>query len=222
MQRKKKVFPGRSSNVFDGEVLEEENHLLNKDTEILGSCPKCEKGSIIISQKAYGCSRWEEGCDFVIWKVIACKAVPKTQAKKLVRMGESDLIKGFKSKSGNKFDTVLKLDDQFKVVFSFPEKEPEPKEKPVALGSCPKCSEGEIIEGKKAFGCDRWREGCKFVIWKEIAQKAISREIAEELLINGQTGLLDGFKSRKGEPFSTCLIFDRTHKVVFGKFGDHL
>ena len=27
-------------------------------------CPKCKKGRVIKGNKAYGCSRWKEGCDF--------------------------------------------------------------------------------------------------------------------------------------------------------------
>jgi len=34
------------------------------------------------------------------------------------------------------------------------------------LGPCPKC-EGSIIEGKRGYGCSRWKSGCDFVIWKE-------------------------------------------------------
>jgi DNA topoisomerase-3 len=33
------------------------------------------------------------------------------------------------------------------------------------LGACPRCG-GQIVEGKKGFGCSNWRNGCKFVIWK--------------------------------------------------------
>jgi len=220
MQQIKRFISDIVPEVFNSELLEEEEDILPEGTERLGSCPKCGKGSVIISQKAYGCSRWKAGCDFKIWKVIASKTISKTQAKKIIKKGESDLIKGFKSKKGNKFDTVLKLDEEFQVVFSFPERKETPKTKPVVLGECPKCSEGQIIEGKKGYGCDQWRSGCKFVIWKSIAGKTITREIAEELLINGQTGTMDGFTNREEQPFSACLMFDRTHKVVFGKSED--
>jgi DNA topoisomerase-3 len=32
---------------------------------------------------------------------------------------------------------------------------------------CPACGEGRIITGKRGWGCSRWREGCKFVVWFE-------------------------------------------------------
>ena len=31
-------------------------------------CPLCKTGAVIMNQKAYGCSRWKEGCGFTIWK----------------------------------------------------------------------------------------------------------------------------------------------------------
>ena len=33
------------------------------------------------------------------------------------------------------------------------------------VGKCPECG-ADVIETEKAFGCSRWREGCKFAIWK--------------------------------------------------------
>lgn len=33
-------------------------------------------------------------------------------------------------------------------------------------GSCPKCK-STIIKGNKGYGCSKWREGCKFVLWRE-------------------------------------------------------
>ena len=32
---------------------------------------------------------------------------------------------------------------------------------------CPVCKQGPIIAGKRGWGCSRWREGCKFVVWFE-------------------------------------------------------
>jgi DNA topoisomerase-3 len=34
-----------------------------------------------------------------------------------------------------------------------------------SLGICPRCG-GQVIEGKKGFGCSNYKNGCKFVIWK--------------------------------------------------------
>ncbi|HEV8051457.1 MAG TPA: DNA topoisomerase 3 [Parachlamydiaceae bacterium] len=34
-----------------------------------------------------------------------------------------------------------------------------------AYGSCPKCKNA-IIKGNKGYGCSKWLEGCKFVLWR--------------------------------------------------------
>ena len=73
---------------------------------------------------------------------------------------------------------------------------------------------GDVIEGRKGYGCSRWREGCKFVIWKEICGKKISPATARTLLMGKTTRELKGFKSRKGKTFSVRLKLE-DGKIVF-------
>jgi len=68
-----------------------------------------------------------------------------------------------------------------------------------------------IVIGSKAFGCSNWKNGCKFVIWKRIAQREISPEIAKVLLESGVTEVLSGFQSKAGKAFEAKL------KVVGGE-----
>src|SRR5262245_40710689 len=67
------------------------------------------------------------------------------------------------------------------------------------LGPCPN-GDGEIRENRIAYGCSSWQSreqpGCGFVIWKTIKGRSISPGEAADLLEKGQTGLLDGFKTR--------------------------
>jgi DNA topoisomerase III len=42
---------------------------------------------------------------------------------------------------------------------------------------CPACKQGGIITGKRGWGCSRWREGCKFVVWFE--ENGAKRSLAE-------------------------------------------
>ena len=75
------------------------------------------------------------------------------------------------------------------------------------FGKCPRCG-GDIIEGKKGYGCARWRKedgGCRFVIWKTIAGKEIPKSAVRQLLRNGITQSIPGFKSKKGKNFSARL-----------------
>jgi DNA topoisomerase-3 len=88
-----------------------------KPTGALGPCPLC--GSDVIEQeKSYSCSGWRSGCKFAIWKTIAGKRIGARTAQALLRRGRSQVLKGFKSKSGRAFDARLKL-DQGDVRFDF-------------------------------------------------------------------------------------------------------
>jgi hypothetical protein len=45
----------------------------------------------------------------VIWKSIAGKKISRAMALKLATVGETGVLKGFKSKAGKRFDARLKL-----------------------------------------------------------------------------------------------------------------
>jgi len=80
------------------------------------------------------------------------------------------------------------------------------------LGACPKCG-SPVIETKKAYGCSAWKAGCKFAVWKTVSGKRVSEAQAKQLLKEGRTGKLKGFKSKAGRPFSAALALDADHKV---------
>jgi DNA topoisomerase III len=74
-------------------------------------------------------------------------------------------------------------------------------------GKCPRCG-GDIIEGKKGFGCSRWRKEdglCRFVIWKTITGKMIPKSAVTQLLHKGITQNIQGFTSKQGKKFSARL-----------------
>ena len=83
----------------------------------LGSCPLC--GAEVQEQpKSFSCSGWKAGCKFAIWKTIAGKKISTRMAKTLLTKGQTNRLKGFKSKTGKSFDARLKLVDG-KVQFDF-------------------------------------------------------------------------------------------------------
>src|SRR5207249_1244235 len=64
----------------------------------------------------------------------------------------------------------------------------------VELGPCPRCGAetGEIIrENSKAYGCTSWKSreetGCGFVIWKRVAGRTLTPELARQLMDEGKT-----------------------------------
>ena len=75
----------------------------------LGPCPLC--GCEVVDQaKSYGCSGWQHGCKFAIWKTIAGKRITARTAQALLKHGRSPLLKGFKSKTGKPFEARLRLE----------------------------------------------------------------------------------------------------------------
>jgi DNA topoisomerase III len=93
----------------------------------------------------------------------------------------------------------------------------------VELGLCPRCGAetGEIIrENSKAYGCTSWKSreetGCGFVIWKRVAGRTLTPEVARQLLEDGKTKeVLSGFRSRAGKPFRARLVLNDEGKVEF-------
>jgi DNA topoisomerase III len=93
----------------------------------------------------------------------------------------------------------------------------------VELGLCPRCGAetGEIIkENSKAYGCTSWKSreepGCGFVIWKRVAGRTLTPELARQLLEEGRTKeVVSGFKSRAGKPFRARLVLNDEGKVEF-------
>ncbi|MCH4200944.1 MAG: DNA topoisomerase [Clostridium tyrobutyricum] len=179
----------------------------SKKFKSLGVCPVCNKGKIIVGRTGYGCSRWKEDCKFFIAKTIAGKTISESTAKKLIKNGKTNIIKGFKNRSGKSFDSVLIIKEG-KVVFDFSLENR-------SLGKCPICGKGEITSNKSGYGCSRWKEGCKFFIGKCIAGKNITESMAKKLVKDKKTNLIKGFKSRAGKKFDAALIIDKDGKIVF-------
>lgn len=74
--------------------------------------------------------------------------------------------------------------------------------------SCPLCHEGSVVENDRAFGCSRWREGCRFTLWKDAVSRIGGPELNAKLVaallqseggdLRGSTGVLhyhDGYVS---------------------------
>ncbi|TMK32898.1 MAG: hypothetical protein E6G64_05785 [Actinobacteria bacterium] len=91
------------------------------------------------------------------------------------------------------------------------------------LGPCPRCGAetGEIIrENSKAYGCTSWKSreepGCGFVVWKKVASRTLTPEIARQLIEERRTReVLSGFRSRGGKPFRARLVLNDEDKIEF-------
>jgi DNA topoisomerase III len=52
-------------------------------------CPRCQQGTIVTGKKGWGCSRWREGCPFVVWFETAGRRVTREELEELVTKGKT-------------------------------------------------------------------------------------------------------------------------------------
>jgi ssDNA-binding Zn-finger/Zn-ribbon topoisomerase 1 len=90
------------------------------ELEVLGSCPLCG-ADVVESPLSYGCSRWEEGCEFAIFKNsvkrFGGKMLSKAKAKELLSKGCTEVtIRAF-DKSERKVSLLLDKEYGCKIDF---------------------------------------------------------------------------------------------------------
>lgn len=202
----------------EGRTPEEVTNGLN----VIGKCPKCGK-DVVERPMGFSCSAGQDNCDFIIWKKAGSKEHPKTitesQAKKILERGHSDLIKGFMSKDGKKYDAYLVLDQdkRCRISFSLDGSSSDGDKNTVKImGNCPKCGE-PVLEQSLSWSCSR--EGCGFAIWKKMGSKehpkAITEKQAKQLLENGRTELIKNFTGKSGRKFDAYLVLNKDKTIGF-------
>jgi len=178
----------------------------------LGSCPACQEGYILKGVKAYGCIRYKEGCRFLLPIELQGKALTEKQVQALLSKGKTPAIKGFKDGQGSSFDAVLRLDQANQLVVEKVEKAAAAD--PFAL--CPRCKQGQLLKGKAAYGCSRFKEGCRFLVPFQLGGKQLSDKQIAVLLLKGKTPKIKGFISEQtGETFDAALGLSKDWQVVF-------
>ena len=203
----------------------------------LGTCPLCGKGDVTENAKAYGCSRYREGCGLTIWKTVAGLKFPMKLVRQLLSQGHTDLVDGFVSKAGRPFSARLKLSAGGKLELDFGQHsghaapsaptfdatsafvdDPSVPDGPLM---CPKCGQGRIIEGRRGYGCNRYREGCDFVVWKEVSGIQLSEQQILTLIANGGTGIIRGFTDGRGNRLDGRLRLDGRWQVALDFVCEH-
>jgi len=175
-------------------------------------CPVCD-GELVTTPFGFGCANYKadkSGCNFNIGE-IAGVTPNEEQIKALFENGRTDTIRGFKSKAGKKFDAALKLekteDGKVNITFDFAEVEPEVLEDVV----CPACG-GQLVKKSFGYGCANYNpeeeNSCRFAIGT-IAGKTLSAANVKQLLTEGKTETLRGFKSKAGKKFDACLVLEK-------------
>ena len=184
------------------------------------SCPLCG-GDIVQTPFGYGCANYKkddpESCRFSIGKM-GEKTLNEAQVKQLLTEERTATIRGFKSKTGKKFDARIALnkDESGRVTglkYDFSDVE-APKLKDV---KCPLCG-GDMVKTPFGYGCANYKKGdpgsCRFSVG-QIAGVKLKEAQVKELLTNGKTGVIEGFIAKTGMKFDAPLKLTKEGQITF-------
>ncbi|PEI89834.1 DNA topoisomerase I [Bacillus pseudomycoides] len=178
-----------------------------------GKCPKCKKGEMLHRNTFYGCTEHKNGCNFMLPAKIKGKSIPGTQMKKLIQYKTTDFINGFQGEKGE-FTAAIIMDENFGLKFRFPTTEDR------TIGKCPLCK-GRVLVGKSNYLCEKYKNGCDFIIFGTFSGKNLSSNHVKKLLEKNVTDLIKGFISNKsGKKFDARLSYsvqEKRLKFLFGK-----
>jgi len=163
-------------------------------------CPTCKK-PLQIRPDAYCCPDRH----VYLNKQIAQRLMTIEEFKTLTSTGSVGPLEGFISKLGKPFAAKLIINEKGFPAFDFPPKEVPTKT--LTIGQW-KVSEGELFYAVE-------KKNLKFNIRRQIAQRPISENELEELLVNSKTPLLSNFISKAGRPFSAYLVLKNGGSVEF-------
>jgi DNA topoisomerase-3 len=184
----------------------------------------CESGNSYLLRERDG-EAWKQ--TFRVGRLMCQKAIPREAAIQLVSQGKTDLIQGFTSKKGRPFDAFLKRQGE-RIAWEFPPRKPKldkdgnpvarkaktPPDlsKAVVLGESKMHKNGEALETPEAFYVRRPDQDNRIVLTlkRQLCGKDITTEQARELFETGRTGLIEGFMSKRGLPFSAYLVLSKT------------
>lgn len=164
-------------------------------------CPKC--GSALeVAPWGYVCPKTE--CGFRFGHTVAGKMLSHSETKTLLAEGHVGPLSGFKSKKGTEFSAKLSVDKDFNIQFEFESDGKFHGQK--TEYKCPLCGE-PLEENKNALFCTNATDGvdCKFTLFKTVASHTLTAAEINELFTNGETPLIQDFKSKKGSDFAARL-----------------
>lgn len=182
-------------------------------------CPMCG-GQIQKTSFGYGCMNYDQqnpqSCRFAIG-TLAGRDLTETQVKALLTDGRTETIRGFKSKTGKKFDAcvALETDETGRKYLKFDFDHAEAKK--IKDVSCPLCG-GDIVQTPFGYGCANYKkddpESCRFSVG-QIAGVKLKEAQVKELLTNGKTGVIEGFIAKTGMKFDAPLKLTKEGQITF-------
>ncbi len=182
-------------------------------------CPDCGN-KIIKKTVGFSCSGYNadnpQSCHFFVGK-LAGKSLSQANLVELLNEGKTKTIRGFKSKTGKRFDAclVLSKNEIGKAVIGFDFENVEAKV--IKDVKCPVCN-SDIVKTSFGYGCSNYNKespesGCRFMLGTVSGLK-LSENIVKELLTNKVTSKLSGFKSKSGKPFEARLALNENENGI--------
>ncbi|MEO0480403.1 MAG: DNA topoisomerase [Planctomycetota bacterium] len=193
----------------------------------LGPCPRCGQ-PVIRGREKFGCSAWKTGCEFTLpgnfrgtnlGDAVVARLLRKGICFDPVRTLEGDARVLALTRTGALIDLDppvgrdrnkrsgpsgggSRATSRTRRKSSSGGSKPKSaaSKKPVTLPSCPRCN-APLIEGQRGFGCSRWSDGCRFVVWREIQGKKVTPALLKTLVEKGVTRLSGGFLDAAGNEF---------------------
>ncbi|WP_075602607.1 type IA DNA topoisomerase [Saccharicrinis aurantiacus] len=176
--------------------------------EVVLTCPRCGKGNMLKGKSAWGCSEYANGCKTIIPFEFLGKKFTDKQVEALILKKKTPLIKGF-TQGDNKVNGTVILNADIQL-----ELQAEAAKELI----CPKCKTGKILEGRSAWGCSNYTNGCRVVIPFEFLKKKLSKSNMEALIFKGKTPKLKGFSLSDEEKGVTGFIdWDENFSLRFTK-----
>ncbi len=180
-------------------------------------CPMCG-GAVLVKSFGYGCANYDPenpaSCRFAIG-TMAGKDLNVSQVRELLQSGRTGTIRGFKSKAGKKFDACVALEKDENGVISAKFDFAHVEAKRVKDAKCPICG-GEIVQTPFGFGCANYVKddpgSCRFSVGK-MAEKALTEAQVKQLLADGRTETIRGFKSKTGKKFDARVALNRDEET---------
>lgn len=78
---------------------------------------------------------------------------------------------------------------------------------------CPKCKSGKVMIFQKVAKCNN--ESCGLTVFRNKSGNELTDGQLKDLLTNGKTGIIKGFKSKENKPFDAAVTFDAEYKTTF-------
>ena len=156
-----------------------------KDKQLIEKkCLKCKQGKLLKGSTAFGCSEYKNNCHFTIPFEIFGKKISENQLIRLLDKGCTTNLTGFK-KGTETVEGLLRFDENYQLKLELKKaiivkKETSNSEKIF----CPKCQKGNILKGKKAYGCSEYKNGCAFLFpFENIKKIANGKPLTKELVL---------------------------------------